>query len=155
MYGVTMQDLAAANISCQWRSCHGNSYAVVKASDCKQLGQRLTAERAAAATAAAIAEIGPEAYAAKQAAEAAATQCAAAAAAAANLRAAGVAEVKKAALALVAVAGGGLPAAARGGSESKAAAKDRYELTDRELQGIDADKVTAQELARPLMQYTY
>lgn len=148
-YGLTMEDLAAAKISCQWRSFHGNSYAVVKDSDCLELSQRLKAERAAAATAMAIAEIGAEAYAAKQAAEAAAAERAAAAAAAARTRASGVAEVKKAALALVAVAGSGatLPAAARGGSESKAGAKERYSLTESELQGIHADKVEI-EIAR-------
>jgi hypothetical protein len=36
-----MSDLQEGNVSCQWRSCHGNSYAVVKGSDVAELARKL------------------------------------------------------------------------------------------------------------------
>lgn len=41
MYGITEEQVVAAGgIECQWRSCHGNSYAVVKLSDMAKLKVR-------------------------------------------------------------------------------------------------------------------
>ena len=57
-YGVTMADLSEANVKCQWRSCHGNSYAVVTGSDVAALAAKLRGERKKAEEAALVAELG-------------------------------------------------------------------------------------------------
>ena len=62
--GLTESDVANADppIECQWRSCHGNSYAVVKLSDMYALKQRLRVQAAEAKKQALIAELGEEGY---------------------------------------------------------------------------------------------
>jgi hypothetical protein len=46
-YGLTMSDLQEHKVPCQWRSCYGNSYAVVKFSDVSALATKLKAIEAA------------------------------------------------------------------------------------------------------------
>ena len=46
-YGLTMADLQEHKIPCQWRSCYGNSYAVVKISEVAALSKKLKAAAAA------------------------------------------------------------------------------------------------------------
>ena len=62
--GLTESDVANADppIECQWRSCHGNTYAVVKLSDMYALKQRLRVQAAEAKKQALIAELGEEGY---------------------------------------------------------------------------------------------
>ena len=47
MYGITMTDLQAAKVECQWRSTFGNPYAVVKISDVESVARTVKAKKAA------------------------------------------------------------------------------------------------------------
>lgn len=73
-YDLTEEQVAKADppISCQWRSCHGNSYAVVKLSDMAALKRRLAEQANEAKKQAMIDELGEEGYKAKVEADAAA-----------------------------------------------------------------------------------
>lgn len=61
-YGVTEDQVVAGNIPCQWRSCHGNSYAVVKLSDMASLKRKLAVQAKEDEKKALIEELGEEGY---------------------------------------------------------------------------------------------
>ena len=142
-YGLTMEDLQKAQIKCQWRSCHGNSYAVVCGSDCEALARRLKAERAAEAKAKVIAEIGEEAYQAKANAEAAAIKAAQDQARETANRAAALQSLKSKARALTVVVAAmtpssNLPTPTVSGAR---APKKLFDLSDRDIKTIKGEKV--------------
>lgn len=46
-FGLTLEQLQEGKVACQWRSCFGNSYAVVKIADVAALAKKLKAEKEA------------------------------------------------------------------------------------------------------------
>ncbi len=67
-YGVTEEQARRAELPCQYRSCHGNPYAVVKLSDMADLKAKLQKEAKEVAKQKLFDELGEDGYAKKMAA---------------------------------------------------------------------------------------
>jgi hypothetical protein len=142
-----MEDLAAGNVPCQWRSCHGNSYAVVEVAECERLAQRLRLQRKVEQEAELKAKLGEAGYAEKKQQDADAARAAADAASAARI----TAQIKAAAQRLLTIVGvygaTALPRPAGRAQEPKATAKKLFKLTDKDLAGLETS--TKATKARP------
>ena len=151
-FGITMEDLAAGNIPCQWRSCHGNSYAVVETAECERLAQRLQVQRKKEQEAELKAKLGEAGYAEKKQQDADAARTAADAASAARI----TAQIKAAAQRLLTIVGAygaaALPRPAGRAQEPKATAKKLFKLTDKDLVGLETSTKAKATKARPQTQ---
>ena len=138
-YGVTMEQLQEAKIECKWRSCHGNSYAVVKGSDVAALAARLQAGKAAAADAALVEKHGVEGLAKIRRTEAEAKAAAAKLASDAAARASAVNKVQTLMESISALCGAA-GVLSPNGKHNKTGAKSAFGLSERDLAAVASVK---------------
>jgi len=147
-YGLTEHQVTSADppIPCQWRSCHGNPYAVVKLSDMAALKRRIAAKAEEDKKADLIAELGQEGYEKKLADEKAEKEAAAAAIKAKHEKDAKVKELVVKLEAAMAAASNGVADTLEGLTISKTNAKKEWYCQPHEidrLSPLDPGKKTS------------
>ncbi|KAL7540466.1 hypothetical protein ACHAXR_010163 [Thalassiosira sp. AJA248-18] len=130
-YDLTEEQVRKADppISCQWRSCHGNSYAVVKLSDMAALKKRLAQQAQEEKKRALIEKLGEEGYKAKVEADAAATE-------ATRVREETARSLVKSLEAAVEASGSGIAPTLEGMAIGKTAAKNEWYVKPDELDSL-------------------
>mmetsp|Transcript_38563 Transcript_38563/g.82275 ORF Transcript_38563/g.82275 Transcript_38563/m.82275 type:complete len:355 (-) Transcript_38563:197-1261(-) len=135
-YGLTEEQVATADppIPCQRRSCHGNSYAVVKLSDMAALKSRLAKRAAEENKRALIEELGEEGYERKVAEEKAEREAVEEAARAKGERDAAARGLASALEKAMDASGDGIADALEGKTIGKTAAKTEWNVKPHELE---------------------
>ena len=136
LYDLTEEQVMAANIPCQWRSCHGNRYAVVKLSDMASLKRQLAVQAKEDQKKALIEKLGEEGYQKKMAEEKAKKEADAAVAEAKRERERVARGLVTSLEAAMRASGNGIADTLDGMAIGKTAAKTEWYVKPEEIKGL-------------------